>query len=71
MKIVGGDRPARLTAETTVCEIPEEFVIAYSKALLLMGKTDANGKEYSGALFDFALNLMKNFPPLQGARKAA
>lgn len=71
IKIVGGDRPARLSGETTVCEVPEEFVIAYAKALLLMGKTDANGKEYSGPLFDFALSLMKNFPPLQGVRKAA
>jgi hypothetical protein len=71
IKIIGGDRPARLTTESAVCEIPEEFVIAYAKAILLMGKTDTLGKELGGPMFDYANRLMKDFPALIGVRKAA
>ena len=37
LKISGGSIPTLLTLDTSICDIPEEFVIARATALLLMG----------------------------------
>lgn len=45
LKLVGGDKPALLAADSDVTEVPEDYIIARATALLLMSGLGAPGLE--------------------------
>ena len=54
LKITGGDKPALLSADSDVCEVPEDYVIAYATAGMLESggggpSTDPDNKAPRGA----------------------
>ena len=77
LKIVGGDKPALLTADDTANEIDDQYVIDYATGRMLLSggggpNTDqkdrrARGKDYLA----LAAGAKSNFPLLIGVRKVS
>ncbi len=74
IKIVGGDKPALLSAETDTTEIPESYVIAFATARALLANsggasTDPDSKRQLAAYWDGETNRAKaSFPMLTNVR---
>ena len=74
IKIVGGDKPALLSAETDTTEIPESYVIAFATARALLANsggssTDPDSRRQLAAYWDGETNRAKaSFPMLTNVR---
>jgi len=71
MKIVGGDKPVLFTAETTISEVDDYYVIAYTTAAILSALSDGSTDD-SRKLADWrgrAEAAKGGFPPLINVRK--
>ena len=74
IKIVGGDKPALLSAETDTTEIPESYVIAFATARALLANsggasTDPDSRRQLAAYWDGETNRAKaSFPMLNNVR---
>ena len=74
IKIVGGDKPALLSAETDTTEIPEAYIIAFATARALLANsggasTDPDSRRQLAAYWDGETNRAKaSFPMLNNVR---
>ena len=74
IKIVGGDKPALLSAETDTTEIPEAYIIAFATARALLANsggasTDPDSRRQLAAYWDGETNRAKaSFPMLTNVR---
>ena len=74
IKLVGGDKPARLTADSTATEVDDQFVIARATALALSAasggpNTDPDQRRGQAAFwFGVSEQARKTFRPLVNAR---
>jgi hypothetical protein len=72
MKIVGGDEPALLTADSTVTEVDSQFIVFWATGLLLaVPGRRGDAKALSGGWVGLAQQRKKVFPPLNGARRVS
>ena len=74
IKIVGGDKPALLSAETDTTEIPEAYIIAFATARALLANsggasTDPDSRRQLAAYWDRETNKAEgSFPMLTNVR---
>lgn len=75
MKLVGGDNPVRLSADTDVTEIPERYMVRYAAAMLLGRFNAGEDSEQAGIRQNAADRQMamaeaakRNFPVLRDVR---
>ncbi len=74
LKLVGGDKPALFTADSSTSEVPEEYVVARATALSLLGGVSAPSLDAAmrGRLADYwiqhAETARRGLPMAQGMR---
>lgn len=77
LKVVGGDNPVLLTADSTVNEIDDEFVIARATEMALMASARGSGEEVQARLSratywrGVADRAKRKFPFLMGVKPVA
>jgi hypothetical protein len=72
MKIVGGDEPVLLNADSTVTEVDSQFIVYWATGLLMAGQGGReNLSARSGGWFGLAERKRKVFPLLDGARRVS
>ena len=75
LKISGGSNPTLLTSDTSVCDIPEQFVIARATHLMLQGGSpgrdnDQDDRRGLAAYWDGrAAQEKRKFPPMVNKRE--
>lgn len=74
LKLIGGDKPALLTADSSACEIDDQYVIARATELALLAssggpQTDPDARRsLAGYWGQRAQQAKRGMPPLVGAR---
>ena len=75
LKLTGGSNPTILSSDSSICDIPEEFVIARATALMLMGgapgrDNDQDDRRGLAAYWDGrAAQEKRKFPPMVNKRE--